>query len=69
MVEIKTSEDARPIRNHAIIARTYLNGEFPLDIITLLPLAYIIDLPGNLEQHLQMIKIVRVIRGFKIFNI
>ena len=69
MVEIKTSEDARPIMNHAIIARTYLNGEFPLDIITLLPLAYIIDLPGNLEQHLQMIKIVRVIRGFKIFNI
>ena len=49
MVEIKTSEDARPIRNHAIIAKTYLNGEFPLDIITLIPLAYLIDLPGDLE--------------------
>ena len=69
MVEIKTSEDARPIRNHGIIANTYLKGEFPLDIITLIPLAYIIDLPGDLEQHLQMIKIIRVVRGFKIFNI
>lgn len=49
MVEIKTSEDARPIRNHAIIAKAYLNGEFPLDIITLIPLAYLIDLPEDLE--------------------
>ena len=69
MVEIKTCDTAIPIRNHAIIAQNYLRGEFPLDIITLLPLAYIINLTGDLEQHLQMIKILRVFRGFKIFNI
>jgi len=49
MVEIKTSDTAIPIRNHAIIAQNYLKGEFPLDIITLLPLAYMINLNGDLE--------------------
>jgi hypothetical protein len=69
ILEIKTSENAIPIRNHKLIAERYLTGEFPLDIITLVPAAYMIHTEGHLEKHLQMLKIFRIYRGFKIFDI
>ena len=50
MVEIKTSPDAKPIRNHSEIAKNYLQGEFPVDIITVMPFAYMFpQLPRDLE--------------------
>ena len=57
-----------PIRDLSEIASRYFNSDFIWDIIPLIPFPFIFDFGGR-ETHLNMIKCIRMLNGFRIFNI
>ena len=50
------------------IAERYLKSEFIFDFIPLIPFPLILKLSNGREYHFYIIKCVRVITGFKIFD-
>ena len=56
------------MRNLHQIALRYLQGEFIRDLIPLLPLTFIFDHDRKFVKLLYVIKVVRVLNGFKVFD-
>ena len=60
--------EAKPVRNLHQIAMRYLQGEFIRDLIPLLPVTFIFDGERRMVKLLYVIKVVRVLNGFKVFD-
>lgn len=67
-IEYKPLGEKFPIRNLTLISNNYLRGRFPLDLITILPLQFL-ELKRNRQHIFYLIKMLRIIRGFHLFDI
>ena len=67
-VEFKKDGQTIPIRNLGEIANRYLRTTFMMDFIPLIPIPIIINLNGY-EGHFYAVKVIRVVNGFRIFNV
>ena len=56
-----------PIRDLKQIAERYLQTDFVWDFVPIIPFPFIFNI-GGIEQHLYMIKCVRMFSGLRIFN-
>jgi aromatic ring-opening dioxygenase LigB subunit len=57
-----------PINDPFKIGNNYLYSSFPLDLISLIPLQFI-KLKRSRQLLFFMLKMVRLIKGFKLFNV
>jgi hypothetical protein len=67
-VEYKPLGEKYPIRDISLICNNYCKGRLPLDVITLLPLQYL-ELKRRRQHIFYAIKMLRIIRGFHLFDI
>ena len=66
--EIKLGYTSKPIRRVHLIAKHYLKNEFIWDLIPLIPLQ-LIKLKNNRVRLFFLIKIYRLKKGFKLFDV
>jgi hypothetical protein len=67
-LEYKPLGEKIPVRNLSKIGSNYLNSKFALDFITIIPLQYL-ELKRNRQYCFYIIKMIRIIRGFHLFDI
>ena len=66
--EFKPSAEKPPVRDFAKCAMNYINTGFAKDFIPLLPF-YAVKLKRNRQNLFYIIKMVRLIKGFEIFDV
>ena len=59
----------KAIRDLVIIANRYIKGEFIYDLIALVPFNFFIDIDDGYERLFYLFKLLRLQKGFKLFNV
>lgn len=67
-VEYQPEDSKYPVRDMSKIAVNYLQGEFKMDAIPLIPLQFM-TMKNNRDYLFFTIKWIRLIKGFKLINI
>lgn len=60
--------ETKPVKNLTLISMKYLKGDFLSDLIPLLPLTFIFDKDTKMVKLLYIVKVIRVLNGFKVFD-
>ena len=69
MTDYKPDGETEHVKSLTKIASRYLHGDFLLDFIPLIPLTYIFKSFYCQAKLFYIIKTVRVLNGFKLFNV
>ena len=66
LIEIEI--DAKPVRDYKKIAVNYLNTNFAIDFITMIPVQFL-NLKRKRQYMFYAIKLLRIKKGFRLFDV
>ena len=58
-----------PTRDMKQIAERYIRDDFIYDLIPIIPFPLILELDGGRQSHMYIIKCMRVVNGFRVFDV